>query len=526
MTLLYRGIWRDDREDLLVSISKQFRTWLPTKEIHVELPDEGVVDGTYPKGKFEVIVRRADADGTAATQIELSEDRPGSGEQWTTRLVGIAAPYGEQWVWVDLERVAEHSSERPQWAAPRLARDLIDSGTDPRVDQVRLTTAAHQIDASGLGGLIRNEERSIPLVVFSEDLTRGRPWTTKRADSVARTVAGAVQVMLLPQREADAFNEAHKELAVWGGTARVYLPNVGPGGLRPERHRYISTIQMGNNPAAPSRIIAAMLAGIISARRPPLSYHTVRRELRFGRGRSEAELINYADSEITRLTRERDELKDQVERTEEELFDTQVDLEEAVKDAARAKDEFQKSLVARDDPGAVDSVSHLAVQPSSIADALEKARSLLTGVVIPHGAERDIEELDSHWCSSAWSSLIWSGLRALHTYTEADFNGDFWMWCQTSGHLWVWPASEKKLAMTESETVQNNDRLQEQRRLPVSTDVDRTGKVLMYAHLKIAEGGGDLAPRVYFYDDTRGDTGKIHVGFVGPHRYMENTKSH
>ncbi len=245
MTLLYRGIWRDDREDLLVSITEQFRTWLATKEIQIDLPDEGVVDGAYRTGEFEVIVRRAETDGTAATQIELSEERPGSGERWTTRLVAIAAPHGEQWVWVDLERVAENSSERPQWAAPRLVRDLIDSGTDPRADQVRLTTAARQIEATGLSGLIRNEERSIPLVVFSEDLTHGLPWTTKCADHVARTIAGAVQVMLLPQREVDAFKETHKELAVWGGAARVYLPNVGPGGLRPERHRYISKIQMG-----------------------------------------------------------------------------------------------------------------------------------------------------------------------------------------------------------------------------------------------------------------------------------------
>lgn len=524
MTLLYRGIWRDDREDLLASIKNQFGTWLPTKEILVDLPEEGGVNGAYPAGEFEVIVRRADSDGTAATQIELSEERPGSGERWTTRLVGIAAPQGEQWVWVDLERVADDSSQRPTWAAPRLVRDLIDAGTDTRVDQVRLTTAAQQIEAPGLGGLIRDEERSIPLVVFSEDPTHGLPWTKQRADDVARRLAGAVQVMLLPQREVDAFKEAHEELAVWGGAARVYLPNVGSGGLRPERHRYISKVQMGDNPAVPARIIAAMLAGTISARRPPLAYQAVRRELRFGRGRSEAELLDYADSEITRLTRDRDELKDKVQKTEERLFAAQVDLEEAVKDAARVKDEFQKSLVAKDDPSAVDSVSRLAIEPSSIADALDQARTLLARVVIPAGVEHDIEDLDANESGAAWASLIWAGLRALHVYSEADFNGDFWMWCQTSGQLWAWSASRKKLAMTESETVQNNPRLREQRRLPVSTDVDPSGRVLMYAHLKIAEGGGDLAPRVYFHDDTRGKTGKIHVGFVGPHRFMENTK--
>jgi hypothetical protein len=44
----------------------------------------------------------------------------------------------------------------------------------------------------------------------------------------------------------------------------------------------------------------------------------------------------------------------------------------------------------------------------------------------------------------------------------------------------------------------------------------------MLSHIKVAEGGGPLAPRIYFYDDTRGPTGIIHVGFFGPHRHMPN----
>jgi hypothetical protein len=47
----------------------------------------------------------------------------------------------------------------------------------------------------------------------------------------------------------------------------------------------------------------------------------------------------------------------------------------------------------------------------------------------------------------------------------------------------------------------------------------------MYSHLKIAEGGKDLAPRVYFHDDTDGSTGKVHIGFIGPHYLMPNTRS-
>ena len=79
--------------------------------------------------------------------------------------------------------------------------------------------------------------------------------------------------------------------------------------------------------------------------------------------------------------------------------------------------------------------------------------------------------------------------------------------------------------MRESEQVETNERLRKQRVLPVATEVDASGRVLMWPHLKIAEGGGPLAPRVYFHDDTRGSTGKVHIGFVGPHRYMENTKT-
>ena len=47
----------------------------------------------------------------------------------------------------------------------------------------------------------------------------------------------------------------------------------------------------------------------------------------------------------------------------------------------------------------------------------------------------------------------------------------------------------------------------------------------MQAHLKISEGGGDLAPRIDFHDDTMGETKRVHVGFVGPHHLVPNTKS-
>jgi hypothetical protein len=39
----------------------------------------------------------------------------------------------------------------------------------------------------------------------------------------------------------------------------------------------------------------------------------------------------------------------------------------------------------------------------------------------------------------------------------------------------------------------------------------------MVAHAKIQARGSGHIPRVFFYDDTRGETQKIHIGFIGPH---------
>ena len=76
--------------------------------------------------------------------------------------------------------------------------------------------------------------------------------------------------------------------------------------------------------------------------------------------------------------------------------------------------------------------------------------------------------------------------------------------------------------MSEGEQVRANRKMQSARLFPVSPDVNESGEIEMLNHLKIAEGGGPLAPRIYFYDDTGGVTGKVHVGFIGPHKYVPN----
>ncbi|MEW2589036.1 hypothetical protein AB0893_01375 [Micromonospora aurantiaca] len=67
--------------------------------------------------------------------------------------------------------------------------------------------------------------------------------------------------------------------------------------------------------------------------------------------------------------------------------------------------------------------------------------------------------------------------------------------------------------MVESRSVMNQRKLLDKRYFPVDPRVDRSGRTLMTAYLKTAEGGGNLASRIYFlYSPV---TGKCRVGTSG-----------
>jgi hypothetical protein len=44
--------------------------------------------------------------------------------------------------------------------------------------------------------------------------------------------------------------------------------------------------------------------------------------------------------------------------------------------------------------------------------------------------------------------------------------------------------------------------------------------MVMVAHAKIQIRGGGNIPRIFFYDDTKGPTRKVHIGFIGPHELV------
>src|SRR5699024_6285770 len=108
----------------------------------------------------------------------------------------------------------------------------------------------------------------------------------------------------------------------------------------------------------------------------------------------------------------------------------------------------------------------------------------------PVSAIRELEDIDTAPEAYNWGNKTWRGLRALAAYAEDRAEGwdkgGFREWC-ASGPLLGWPATPKKLSMTESESVQNNDKLSRMRVFKVDSAVHPSGEVMMLAHLKISE---------------------------------------
>lgn len=533
MSLVYRSIWQDDRPDLCEQAAASFRQWVTSKHgadtDFVEFEDEAESGQPVIAAIRHAVGDDGEYEGLEAVMIE---EQPG--QRWMTRLRVLTGPAGEQSIWVDLERVASNVFERQDIAAPNLVRNLIAdgerSGGQPRIGPTPLASKVTAIRDEEvermLVPLLKSPDRQTPVVLFSHDGGLQPAETIERAQVTADIVAGVAPVFVLPPSARSIFEAAvGMDFSVWGGAARVYLP--GPL-AEPTRHRYLRRDVVERSRREAGRRIAYMLAGPIAAQRAPHLYEKVRPLLRRRVGQTDAELVELYDLELREKADEIDSLRTDAEDRDDRILDLLGDVEQMNQELEEERGRYRQLRWQFDNPdGHGDTaVLELPNSASTLTEAAELCRMHLPGVVLHADACRDLEELDSAPEGSAWASTAWRGLRALHSYAldAPTFNGGFWQWCDRSNHPDIWPATPKKLSMTESDTVVQNERLLAARNLPVDKSVNASGRIEMLAHLKIAEGGGSNIPRVYFHDDTAG-SGKVHVGFFGPHRYMENSKT-
>lgn len=229
------------------------------------------------------------------------------------------------------------------------------------------------------------------------------------------------------------------------------------------------------------------------------------------------------------LTSLRDQLEDgeSVQRDlQARLQDEQLEHAAAAEElgAIRRRNGYLEGLLQRTElVGEV--YSEEVIAPEEPAD-FEELLTLLEGLkFVSFSGDMDTTlALDQHDPLGVWAEKTWRILCALEDYGHASHEG----LCSSDveGYLRNLPEgcrgySLNKHAPTESEDVQRNSRFRDARIFPVPGHVNSDGRIEMMAHFKIAQSGL-ISPRLHYYDDTA-RSGKVFVGYIGPHLPTKRT---
>ncbi|MCA2266299.1 hypothetical protein [Mycobacterium marseillense] len=485
---------------------------------------------------------------------DLIENRSG-GTRWHTTLRSWEAIDQDgttnRWLWVDVEVVGDIDVARLSVAAPKLVRELLAGCASPRVDGDALapdrTAMTGVVDGELLAEVISRPDRTLPIIVANDSpaarakAAQSDLYYPHIVEAVRRRTLGIAAVYTVDNAAGAGLIEAlGRPYGLWDGAIRVYLPDVDPAEPgNAWRHRYFTSARYARSNFVAGQAIARLLGPISAVRRPPSSYPAVKRLLEnVDTGGGFDELLQLADDQLHEADATIVELREQVKQQDEFIDDLAIDLGAAREERAIALREIedlrrhvlslQSQLKAPDEFYARQEEQQPPATAASPTEAVDMAMSYLADrLVVPGQALHDFDDLDASPTASAWGQTLWEGLLALHAYAVDRAGGwdggGFWEWCENSKNPRAWRATDKKLAMKESESVNNSPKLRRMREFPIASEVEPSGRLYMEAHLKVATGGGNLAPRIYFHFDAK--QCRVHVGFIGPHRLLPNTKT-
>jgi hypothetical protein len=529
MALIYRSILEvDDGAGTFVErVPEHVRDWLRWK-----LRDNTIdlVEGRLEDHDIELSVRSGHDETCSVARIEVYEGHRDDGVQVKTTVTAIRDETAS-WAWVDLERWTHEHAAIP-WipAPPGVVTTLLIHETTTRGN---LTLSRNEVFAEGEMGrlvadLVLDADRAIPLIVvsYSEREDSGPDRAVDRGRELARRLAGVASVYVLGPGAVSTFSRAMLDavgegMDVHSGAVRTYLPGAGTDSDSPSRHRFIPFHRLERRASwLASRIMAPSILQRSAEVPPPRVWRSSARALLVeGRsGNDYEDLLLVADDEISDLKDTAEDLRGTVAGLRDSLDAQRADNY----DLLRQNDDLSRQLryvrteLAASGSTVASSQPIEDFEPVLCTEVLAQAREHLSMLEIPASVDEGAEQLDAHGDES-WAARSWSALRALDNYAQlkADgLDGSFFQYCEQGlGDFripvsWVSPA---ETAMT-----LNNPKFRRLRTLPVSSEVEADGSVLMQEHIRI-ERGGSPAPRIYYYDDTRGSTGRVHVGWLGPH---------
>lgn len=525
MALIHRAIFEieDVGGDFIPRFDGHVSGWLERKfDSAFELPEDGVVN--VPELGLEIACQKGRDQECEVRRISAYEGARDDDAQVKTTVTAIRSD-GQSWVWIDLERwTAVHVLENWLPAPPRLLVSILD---DENAYRGKTPLGSSPVLLSGNEGTqaaerIVDEDREVPIVVVSynrgEDDGLGAAQARGRA--LAARLAGVAPVLVLREGAVSAFSKRMLELVgpgmdVHTGAVRTYLPGVRGEGDFHGRHKFIAfrTLARRPNDLAAYIIAPHLFRRAIEAPPPPV-WRGHARDLLLASADVDTykALLAIADGDIADRDGLVEDLRTQLEDEKQAVSDLARQLDDLVRRnrymQAQLRDHGSTQMAAEQQE---------TFSPELCAEVVEGARERFRFVVVPVDVHAAAWALDEHGDAS-WAPKAWLALAALEAYGEAKagggFSGDFKTCCEQSAVEPVVPSHW--VARTESKVSMSNARFRKLRELPVSTNVDALGRILMEEHIKI-EPGGTPCPRIYYYDDTRGATGQIHVGWFGDH---------
>jgi hypothetical protein len=380
--------------------------------------------------------------------------------------------------------------------------------------------------AAALVDAIADPKRETPIVVVTanqrEDISDAR----RRGHEIAKSLAGVAPVFLLQAGAVSAFSKAALErfgdrMDVYGGSIRIYATGAGDEGDSPYRHRLIVHRRIERRPAiAVARIVAFPVLARAAETPPPPTWREKVRPLLESTIGGDKELLDLLEQESAVLERDVNELRDENDNLQERLRASESDTVELLTQVGDLQGRvryLQGQLAIHDAAAAYGEPAPDDFVPDFCSEVVNEAETRLSAIVIHASVRAGAEALDEH-ANESWSRKAWQALQALNEYATLKagdgFAGDFMAYCEAAVDGAKVPKSW--IGRHESQLTKNNARFRDQRTLPVSTEIDPSGKVLMEEHIKI-EQGGHPAPRIHYYDDTGGETKKVHIGWFGDH---------
>lgn len=150
----------------------------------------------------------------------------------------------------------------------------------------------------------------------------------------------------------------------------------------------------------------------------------------------------------------------------------------------------------------------------SCVEVIAFAEIQLNKLIIGDQVRDFVAELDGKRESASWARRVHVALQALNDYGDArersHASGSFRSWASSRGKF-----TSSQIKDRESETTMSDPKLGVLRIFRVPREVDSTGFKEMQSHIAIGVTTG--CPRIYYDLDSIEKTGKICVGYVGPH---------